>query len=244
VKCPVSRTRPGFHLVELVVVIVIFAIFIGIFFTVVEHVRHADARTRSQQHLKLIGITLQNFADGNNNQLPNVAPCNAPFFFCGQTGGTATRPGQPGQEMDFRNGLLPYMCSNIQCLVAPLDMNTGNANQAPCSYSIPEAWTQVSASGILKLPESFHRGTAQCIGAAEMTSQDVSYFNIVPFALEPFTPAVANTPSTTANSFSSSGCQVVMVDASVRNVNPAANASGDFVLAHQPDDTTAFSPNW
>jgi hypothetical protein len=72
----------------------------------------------------------------------------------------------------------------------------------------------------------------------------VNYANIVPFAMEPFTPAVANTPSTTANSFSPSGIQVVLIDGSVRNVSAAANASGDFVLAQQPDNMTVFSPDW
>jgi type II secretory pathway pseudopilin PulG len=245
-KRRVSGKRPGFKLVELLVVVVVLAILIGLFFTSVVRIREASPRTHSQNNLKQIAIALNNFADVNNNRLPNVAPPNAPFFFCGQTGGTATRGGQPSSGPVFQNGLLSFMEGYREILVAPLDPNLGNASipGSACSYSIPAAWTLVSASGTLTLPESFPRGASQCIAAAEMTTQDVCCFSIVPFALEPFTPAVANTPSTTANCFSPSGCHVAMVDGSVHNVAHAANLCGDFVLAQQLDDLTAFSPNW
>jgi hypothetical protein len=243
----VSRARLGFKLVEVLLVVVFLVILIGLSFCGVQNVRTGGgARTQSQCNLKQIGIALNNFAAANNNKLPNVAPANAPFFFCGQTGGTATRPGRPNQAPRFQDGLLSWMEGNPKGLAAPLDMNAGNANPvgSPCSYSIPAYWTLIRASGTLKLPESFPRGCSLCIGAAEMTTQDVSYFHILPFAPEPFTPAVANTPSTTATSFSTGGIQVVLIDGSVRNVSSAANDSGDFVLSHQPDDMTDFSPNW
>jgi len=77
-------------------------------------------------------------------------------------------------------------------------------------------------------------------------------------ALLPYVPAVANQPAGyttgasvpytgpfTATSFSSSGIQVVLMDGSVRGVSAAANTSGDFVLAQQPNNTvTIFSPAW
>jgi prepilin-type N-terminal cleavage/methylation domain-containing protein len=242
-----SWIRSGFNLVELAVVLVVLAILIALLLPAIQHVSDRGmARTQSQNNLKQITIALNNYAGGNNNQLPNVAPANAPFFFCGQTGGTATRPGRPSSEPWYQNGLLSVMEGNVHALRAPCDPNVGNANpvRSPCSYSIPAYWTLLNASGTLTLPQSFQRGTSQCIAVAEMTTQGVSYANIVPFALEPFTPAEANTPSTTANSFSPSGCQVGMIDGSVRNVSPAANGSGDFVLGQQPDDSTAFSRSW
>jgi type II secretory pathway pseudopilin PulG len=244
--CRGSGTRPGFKLIELVVVVVTLATVIGLVLTAVPKVRDNSGRSQSQNNLKQIGIALNNYAEFNHNQFPNVAPANAPFFFCGQTGGTATRAGQPSQAPDFQNGLLSFMEGNPRCLASPCDPNVGNRNPvgSACSYSIPAYWTQLSASGTLKLRESFPRGTSQCIGAAEMTTEGVNYANILPFALQPFTPAVANTLSTTANSFYTSGIQVVMVDGSVRNVAPAANSSGDFVLAQQPDNMTVFSPDW
>jgi prepilin-type N-terminal cleavage/methylation domain-containing protein len=242
----VSGNRFGFNLVELVVVVVILATLIGLLLPSVQKVRDTGSRWQSQNNLKQIGIALNNFAWANNNQFPNVAPANAPFFFCGQTGGTATRPGRPSSGPEFQNGLLSFMEGNVRSLESPADPNVQSPRQdpSPCSYSIPAAWRLVSASGTLKLPEAFKRGTSQSIGAAEMTTEGVNYANIVPFAMEPYTRAVADAPSMTATSFYSSGIQVVLVDGSVRNVSAAANSSGDFVLAHQPDNMTVFSPDW
>jgi hypothetical protein len=242
----VSESRPGFRLVDLVVVVAMVASLIGCFFPAASRYHEPSSQSLSRNNLRQIGIALNNFAEANNHQLPNVAPGNAPFFFCGQTGGTATRAGQPSPGPAFQNSLLSFMEGNVKCLAAPLDPNLGNSNLVgkACSYSIPAAWSLVSDSGTLKLPESFKRGTSQCIGAAEMTTEGVNYTNILPFSLKPYTPAAANTPSTTANSFSSGGCQTVMMDGSVRNVNGAANGGGDFVLAQQPDNMKVFSPNW
>jgi hypothetical protein len=244
----VFRTRPGFNLVELAAVVVVLVILIGLLLPAVRRRNPDDNMDRFQSatNLKQIGIALYNYAEVNLNQFPNVAPPNAPYFFSGQTGGTATRAAKPSLAPEFQNGLLAFMEGNVKSLVAPRDPNVANASipGSACSYSIPAYWTTMTTKGILTLPSSFQRGTSQCIGAAEMTSQNVNYANIVPFALKPYTPAVANTPSTTANSFFSFGCQVLMVDGSVRIVTPAVNGSGDFVLAQQPDDRTAFSPSW
>jgi prepilin-type N-terminal cleavage/methylation domain-containing protein len=72
-------------------------------------------------------------------------------------------------------------------------------------------------------------------------------------------PAVANQPAGfiqgtstvpytgpyTATSFSGSGIQVVLMDGSVRGVAQAANSSGDFFLAQQPNNaTTVFTSAW
>jgi hypothetical protein len=248
VNSRISAPRPGIPLVDVVAIIVVFTVVVGLLFVAVQRVRLTYAQKRSQLNLQQIGIAMNNYAGANYNQLPNVGPGNAPFIFCGQTGGTAKRPGQPSPGPDYQNGLLSFMGGDVKALAAPLDPNLGNSNPvgSPCSYSIPAYWTTMTTTGILVLPASFQRGTSQCIGAAEMTTQGINYANILPFAHEPYTPALANTPSTNANNFSRSGCQVVLMDGSVRMIDPCANVCGEFELAQEPYDKNAwFGPsNW
>jgi len=62
--------------------------------------------------------------------------------------------------------------------------------------------------------------------------------------------AATNAPSTfmpglPATALSVSGCQVVLLDGSVKNVTSAANSSGDFAYAEQCNNTTyIFTPAW
>lgn len=226
-------------LIEVFVVIGVIVTLVDLLLPSVLRVREAAARAKSQCHLKQICLAINNYAAANKNTLPNAAD-HAPYFFCGVTAG------KPSSASRFSGGILSMMEGNTKSLGAPLDVNLPSAPSFACSYSIPAHWATLNGgTGDLKFPKSFPRGTSLCIASAEMTTFGVTYMDIRPFTDAPYTPAVLNTPSITANNFTISGCQVGMLDGSVRNVNQAANTALDWTAACHPDDeATFFSSNW
>jgi type II secretory pathway pseudopilin PulG len=239
VKCSFLSYRQGFTLIDLLVVIACVAIFIGVLVPAVQKFRQSAARIQSENNLKQIGIAIQNFASSNDGRLPN-AGVRAKYWFCGSTAG------EPSAGPTFFGGILSMMDGNVKDLSAPLDPNLGTAGGMACSYSIPAYWARLNDdTGILVLGTSFPRGLSNCIGCAEMTTYGVTYNGIQPFQDSSFAPAVAKTASLTANSFIKTGCQVALMDGSVKLVSPRASVAGDWTLACHPNNTSsAFSRSW
>jgi prepilin-type N-terminal cleavage/methylation domain-containing protein/prepilin-type processing-associated H-X9-DG protein len=67
---PEGNQRPGFTLVELLVVLVILGVLAGLLLPVLGRAREAGRATACMGHLRQIGLALQMYVDQNNQRLP------------------------------------------------------------------------------------------------------------------------------------------------------------------------------
>jgi prepilin-type N-terminal cleavage/methylation domain-containing protein len=150
------RGRPGFSLIECVVVIAIIAILMGLLLSAVMKVREAGYRVDSTNKLKQIMLAVHLFADGNERRLPTID-------------GTA-----PNRDQAVLATLLPYL----------EQQNSMQSSQPVKNYLSPADPTRVeamregeitssyAANGRVFIPrasypQSIPDGTSNTIGFAE-----------------------------------------------------------------------------
>jgi prepilin-type N-terminal cleavage/methylation domain-containing protein len=176
------RVRPGFTLIECVVVIAIFAILLALLLAAIMQVREAGLRTESTNNLKQIMLAVHLFADEHQRHLPSIDGTN------------------PNPNQSVLAALLPYLEQQNGG-----DLQSSHPIRNYLSPADPTSEEALSEVGIIVssyaanalvfipyacYPQSIPDGTSNTIGFAE----HYSYCAGDPFAVYLTTVGLGNWP--------------------------------------------------
>src|SRR5262249_27658096 len=121
------------------------------------------------------------------------------------------------------HSLSPFL-ENLKVFQAPLDPNLGDLGTKALSYAIPLSWSQKPHNGKLRLPHSFPSILSVCCveatcgkgGTKLVTGTSTMYDSTRAPDAYP-TPLAAWNGH--ASSFSTAGCQVLLIDGRVNTVS-------------------------
>jgi prepilin-type N-terminal cleavage/methylation domain-containing protein len=151
------RGRPGFSLIECLVVVGIIAVLVGLMLAAVMRARDAGYRAESTNNLKQIMLAVHLFADGHDGRLPTAD-------------GTP-----PNRDQSLPAALLPYLeqqtagdrQSVIRNYLSPADPTRGEAlGEGAVVASSYAANGRVFVPGA-RYPQSIPDGTSNTVGFAE-----------------------------------------------------------------------------
>jgi prepilin-type N-terminal cleavage/methylation domain-containing protein len=228
---PCHPVRSAFTLIELLVVIAVIGILVALLLPAVQKVRESALRTQSQNNLKQMGIAINNYAANNHSTIP-PGYTQPPLVLNSWTGGTLFFYLLPYMEGDTIYKMGPGGANiPFKPYIAPLDATTSTKSYM-LSYAV-NGWMGPDAIyRSLDMPASFKRGTSNTVIIAERCARTTTNpggrdyatgmggtdWGFSPLGGPDQFDSRAGVGSNLATAFTAAGCQVVLVDGSVRNV--------------------------
>jgi prepilin-type N-terminal cleavage/methylation domain-containing protein len=224
-----SDARSAFTLIELLVVIAVIGVLIALLLPAIQKVREASLRTQSQNNLKQMGLAIQNHAANNHQEVP-PGYTQPPNNYHGWTGGTLFFYLLPFMDGDTIYRMGPGGANvPFKSYIAPLDP-TASSRSYMLSYGV-NGWMGPPVNyKPLNIASDFKRGTSNTVIIAERCAKTVvspggrdyatgnggtDWGFAVSGGPDQYTPPVG---TNFATAFTAAGCQIGLVDGSVRSV--------------------------